>query len=132
MSDPLRIPYEDIDAEIRPLIELMNKIPGLTTLFSCIGHEEDEEGYVLFEVESQAALKSLMSCLEQKGKASVCFTEGMENFRWNRALVSVNLYDERIRYRLSLRGSPLFMQRQLIGDIEKRLRKGTTTTGAHV
>jgi len=61
------IPYDEIDKEIRPLIKAMNSVPGIATLSSCAGHEIDNadycEGYVVFSVDSMAALARLFNLL---------------------------------------------------------------------
>lgn len=117
------IPYDEIDAEIRPLIVLMNRLPGIRTEYSCIGHDEGDEGYISFRADCQEALERLLKCLPVGPQFSCNCQPFQENVRWNASNVIVDVYEGQARYRLSLRGSPLFMQRQLVASIEKALRE---------
>jgi len=67
MSGP-RIPWDEIDPEIRPLVRLLNDQPGVKTLHSCAGHEEESMpwrtlGYVSFVVDSLNSLNALIRAI---------------------------------------------------------------------
>lgn len=47
--DDLKIPYLEIDAEMRGLIWLLNKIPDIKTHFCCFGHG-DGTAYIMLEM----------------------------------------------------------------------------------
>ena len=63
-GDEDQIPWEILDPEVIDLVRAMNAIPGVTTHFSCSGHDQapDDEnwapgGYVAFTVDSLATLE---------------------------------------------------------------------------
>jgi hypothetical protein len=114
------IPYEQIDCEIRRLVWLVNRFPGIETEFSCASHEDcNPEGYVRFVSASQRDVECLLSSLPFIGwRAGVVANQ----FQWHAIFVDAVLNDEKgLRYTLRFLGHPQHVQRHLIGEIEKAL-----------
>jgi hypothetical protein len=115
------IPYEEIDCEIRSLVQLLNSFPGIRTEFSCAGHEEDEQAYVTFAAASHTDLKRLLSSLPPLAWRSEIVAN---HCRWCAAWVEVGLSaGGELRYHLRVAGAPQYMQRRLLGEIERSLVK---------
>lgn len=115
----MAIPYEEIDCEIRPLVRLMNRFPGVRTEFSCAGHEEGQQGYVSFVAESQEALDRLVKALPFLHSKS-CLTAN--HWTWRNIWIDCCLNARReLGYALRFFGHPLHAQRSLIDEIEKSL-----------
>jgi hypothetical protein len=43
------IPYDDIDKELIPIIDLLNFKLNIKTEFCCYGHKTNEQGYIVFD-----------------------------------------------------------------------------------
>lgn len=112
----------EIDINIKSLVYHLNKVKGITTLFSCSGHSLGQEGYVTFKADSQKALLKLVSLLPMEWKA--CGWK--ENRPYSRHLwVNVELMPkEGLVYSLRFQGSPFYEQLELINDIDQAIRKG--------
>jgi hypothetical protein len=122
------MPYEEIDCEIRHLVKLMNRFPGICTTASCIGHDDHTEAYISFLADSQDHLRLLMLVLPfLRWKGSLMANQ----FRWQCIWIDTNLDNERrIQYALRIAGAPLFMQRQAIAEAEDTLSKSLATLAA--
>jgi hypothetical protein len=118
------IPYEKIDCEIRPLIRLINEFPGIRTEFSCIGHRDEEDGYITFQADSQESLAILLAALPfLSWRADIVANQ----FRYRAVWIDVSLHsDQGLRYNLRFSGQPQYMQRQLVGEMESALRTALT------
>jgi hypothetical protein len=57
------IPYEEIDVEVRRLVQLLNRFPGILTTGSCAGHKLGDEAEVDFIADSQEAVAALLKAL---------------------------------------------------------------------
>jgi len=58
-----KIPYEEINPEIRWLVRFLNTIAGVETLYSCAGHGAGEDwirAYVIFRASSLSDIEALM------------------------------------------------------------------------
>src|SRR5579884_3662776 len=114
------IDYAEIDCEIRPLIEYLNLFPGIETLQSCAGHTETEEAYVTFTAADALSLERLLRALPFIGARCVLVQSRLQT---QCVSIRVSLGDgSRLTWRLSLAGSPQYIQRQLIGNVENSLR----------
>jgi len=116
---PDQIPWEDIDAEIRPLVALLNKVPGITTLQSCAGHNLDEEAYVSFTADAPALARVLAAIPEGGIQGGY-----RENRPWvQHGIVTVHPHATHgVVYALRIWGIPLWAQREAIAAVERRLR----------
>ena len=112
------IPYELIDCEIRPLVTLLNRVPGVTTLFSCAGHSEGEESYVTFRVRSRRALAAVLNALPCESWNAVLVGNRLH---WKSVQVTARTADGDLHYDLRIAGSPLYEQRAALGELERRL-----------
>jgi hypothetical protein len=113
------IPYEEIDVEIRRLIRLANRFPGIRTTGSCAGHKPEQEAEIDFVVESQEAVATLLGALPFVG-----WRGGIANNFPHTKTIYVNVYPRETGcplYKLRLGASPFYVQRQLIGEVEKAL-----------
>jgi hypothetical protein len=109
------IPYEKIDPEIRNLVSLLNRIPGLHTLWSCAGHTVDEACYVTIQTDLPNSLESLVRAMPFWG-----FRAGFrENRGWSQFVYAT--LNENLTYNLQIEGYPLQAKRDLIHDIERAL-----------
>jgi hypothetical protein len=117
--EPDTTPYEQIDCEIRLLVRLINRFPGIRSEYSCAGHKEGDEGYVTFSAESQEALSGLVTALPP-----LTWSGGLlaNRFQWRSITLNVTIApDGRLRYNLRFAGDPQYVQRRLIGEMEATL-----------
>ena len=115
------IPFEVIDPEIRHLISLMNRFPGIVTTNSCAGHGPGEPCYVSFRADSQQDVRRFVAALPVWG----CRAGFRGNKGWSQH-VSVYIAANPEEYILQIEGNPLHMQRELIGDVERALQSAVT------
>ncbi len=115
----LPIPYEDIDVEVRRLVQLINQIPGIKTVESCAGHEPHNQAVIGFAASNQAALCRLLDAMPFLG---------VESSIWGEVpiLRSICLTVEKARnkclhHKLRITGFPIFAQRQLVMEIERHV-----------
>ena len=109
------IPYQEIDPEIRYLVSLLNRIPGLQTLWSCAGHNLGEVCYVTIQADQPNSLEQLVCAMPFWG-----FRAGFrENRGWSQYVYAIVNKD--LTYNLQLEGYPLQAKRDLIQDIERSL-----------
>lgn len=45
------IPYDDLDQDLIPILDILNFQYGIKTEYSCVGHNINEKGYILFDKE---------------------------------------------------------------------------------
>jgi len=104
----------------------MNQFDGLHTVSSCAGHEYQTEehpmtdalGSVAFIVDSQASLTHFLSTLPFIGhRASIIGNQ----FQAKALSVTATLSNEQVIYDLQIHGEPFWIQRALIGEIERSL-----------
>lgn len=117
----------EIDVEIRELVCLINEIPGVRTVASCAGHNDDiwgyVEGYISFTTDNQSSLESLLSSLPRDSN----FTSAGNVFEETRRLFYCSCWYDRdidpqqVIYRLTFGGRPVFYQRQLIDELVRGL-----------
>lgn len=113
------IPYEDIDVEIRRLVGLVNRFSGICTVGSCAGHNPEEEAEIDFVAESQEAVTTLLRALPFVG-----WRGGITYNAPRVRSIYLTLYpgaNGRPSYKLRLGGSPFYVQRELIGEVEEAL-----------
>jgi len=116
------IPWDEIDEEIRPLVEELDRWPGLEPVGSCAGHEpcvepDYYEGYVAFRVSGIEALERFLEILPfrvdlpRKGVwASQRLTGSFRN----------SCQDSKLTFFLGIGGAPLESQRVLLRDVARR------------
>lgn len=114
------IPYAEIDIEIRALVELLNRLPGIETTDSCAGHSETDEAYIAFFAASQESLTGLLSLMP--------FWDWRAGFvanrpYWQSLWVSVTMQSGRPWYNLKIGGSPKYAQRRALGEVEAALMR---------
>ncbi len=113
------VPYEDIDPEIRPLVRLLNDIPGISTRWSCAGHDRPCEGYVSFEAASQDALAAMAAALPRMGFRGTLTNNHLEASSID-LIVEVDA-NRRLRYSLRISGDPPYAQRRALDEVERAL-----------
>jgi Methyltransferase TYW3 len=113
------IPYGEIDCEIRYLVKLINDFPGIRTISTCAGHTPVEaETSITFIANDQSAVSKLFAAMPFWGlRAGFVGSRPRQQIIW----ASVDILEERLVYNLQLGGSPLYVQRQLVGEVEKSL-----------
>lgn len=115
------IPFESIDPEIRTLVKLINQLPGLITTDSCIGHEPNDSCYIAVNAESQQDFKNLIDIMPFWGRrVGLTYGEPWQKMIW--ADVNVDM-----RYILRIDGSPHYIQRQAVCEVEEALKKYINT-----
>lgn len=129
LVDP--IPWDEIDPEIEPLVRLLNKQPGIRTLYSCAGHNSDSYsssrgiyGYVTMTIDT---LDNLI-CLVRKLGIKI-LTGWLTEDRLSEAYIECReLHDDDnvpfIVFTLHIKGQPLWVQRKKLMKIEKALKNG--------
>lgn len=118
------IPWGAIDAEIRPLVRLLNDRPGLRTLYSCAGHAEGEEAYVTFTACCQGALNALLAALPFHGARSALVAN---RFEYRTLVVAARIdLNGHLVYDVRVGGNPQYIQRQLLGEVERALAEATS------
>lgn len=55
---------KDMDEEMIPICNLLNKFKGVTTTFSCFGHYHPGSFYICFRCSNIKSLKSITKCFE--------------------------------------------------------------------
>jgi hypothetical protein len=115
------IPFEIIDPEIRRLVALLNRFPGISTTNSCAGHGPGEPCYVSFRADSQEDVRRLVRVLPVWG----CRAGFRENRAWSQH-VGVFVAQDPDQYVLQIEGCPLFIQRELLGEVERALAVNLT------
>lgn len=112
----------EIDINIKGLVYHLNKVQGITTLFSCSGHSLGQEGYITFRADSQKALLKLVSLLPKEWNIA----GWSENRPYSRHLwINVELMPkEGLVYSLRFQGSPFYEQLELINSIDQAIKKG--------
>lgn len=70
----------DIDLLMIPVIEWMNKIDGVITLFSC--QDNDGQPYVLFIIQQWVALVRVLSAFNNYGTCEVDFSDQAGTIRF--------------------------------------------------
>ena len=130
-----QIPYDDIDVDVRRLVALLNRWPGLHTLYSCAGHGDELivgvcEAYVCFTADDQATVRALINAIPNWGTRGAC-TEYQTELRH----VGITLFhpgtvpdvaSDALVYRLTIAGAPLYYQRAQIQAIEDVLAAAVT------
>lgn len=126
LVDP--IPWDEIDPEIKLLVGLLNKQPGVETLHSCAGHEDDYKingqitGYVTMKIDSWDNLIRLVQKIGIYVLTTVaqgdCFVEAYIECR--------ERYNDgkEIIFNLHIRGKPLRVQRWKLKQV------GTALSGS--
>lgn len=117
------IPFQDIDCEIRPLVALLNQVPGVRTTSSCAGHSAPSaEAGIVFLVENQDVLHRLLSML----KPVLGWRGAFESNHpwWHSLWIRADLHEEAVVYSLKIDGYPLHAQRSLIGLTEAAISSG--------
>jgi len=121
-----RIPWDEIDPEIRPLVEAMNAIDGIHPVGSCAGHQpvyssdvvDYYEGYVIFRADSIEAWRGMIDAFYQRVQGRPY------NFLWALEIIFASFKsktdDGPPVWILTFGGTPLTKQREL-------LRKSATT-----
>lgn len=80
------IPYDDIDAQVIPLVDVLNFVVGIPTEFSCYGHGDSEDGghkniHIVFdEVVSDEEIYHLAEYLGRKLGYFVAFSKWVRAF----------------------------------------------------
>lgn len=121
---------EDYDVDIRRLVALMNRWPGIRTIYSCAGHAVEAFRFVVearihFVVDTQATLRDFMDVVpEREGWTHL----GHYSFLYHHAWIDVTTLSEQPRldgravvYRLNIVATPLAYQRTKIEAIENAL-----------
>lgn len=106
------VPYEEIDVDVRGVVEFLNLFPGIKTISSCAGHEPGAEAYVKFTADALPNLYRLMRALPFIGARGAL---------WRNEPVHESIYITADLEAFSLRvvGWPgHHVQRRLIGEIE--------------
>lgn len=130
MSDqPAAIPYDEIDIEVRRLVWLMNQLPGIVTLWSCAGHAEDEPSYVTFTAETQEALGEVL-CVLPFQNAQMAVVGNRMHYTTLTVAARIDL-DGHLVYDLHVGGTPKYVQRQLLGELERALADYLSPTPPH-
>lgn len=133
MTQPYEVPYDDINAEIRPLVRLMNRMPGISTLSSCPGHGTGDSAYVAFVAESQQELYALLNALPRTGSRGLLTENRFEHRElWVTAAIQQGplmpsrglVYEvgDRPLYSLKIGGYPMYAQRRMLAEAEDALR----------
>jgi hypothetical protein len=110
---------KNIDPEIRNLVYLINQFKGIETIFSCSGHSLGESGYITFKGNSQKSLNNLLICLPKEWN--------IRGFRENQPYskdiwINAELMPKYgLVYSIRFQGSPFYVQRELIREIERRI-----------
>ena len=107
-----RIPWDEIDPEIRSLVEAMNELEGIRTVGSCAGHVpvhgDYYEGYVALRADSITALQSIPFGISHRGAmleiAPMRVTGAFRN----------DIEEGGVVFLLSFGGYPLSRQRELL------------------
>ena len=110
------IDYRGLDAEIRPLVEMLNDFPGIRTTDSCAGHHDSDEAYVSFVCRDRDGLALLVKALPLTRR---------HNWVGNQPqMQSVSVNTEwggnSVRHILRIWGYPQYAQRQMIAEVEER------------
>ncbi len=108
----------EIDVLVRPLVSLMNDLPGITTTASCSGHD-GEDGYVMFKAASQENLISLAELLPPLGVRGGY----RENRPWSAHIaIRLGCIADEWQYTLTFGGTPSWAQRECLEEIERTLK----------
>ncbi|MEJ7739917.1 MAG: hypothetical protein WKF97_21020 [Chitinophagaceae bacterium] len=120
------IDYGQIDFDIRKLVYLVNIFDEIETLFSCSGHQLGEQGYITFKAGSVDALNKLLTALPNQWRcAGFSYNQPYLKQFW----INVSIMPAYgLVYNLRFEGSPFFMQRELIEEMEKALSEKLTLT----
>jgi hypothetical protein len=111
------VPYDAVDVEIRHLVGLLNRLPGISTTSSCAGHDRHvPQTVVSFRAETQCALCGLIKAMPFLGSRGRFLDRPiMESI-----YVTVeHEHNRQISYQLRVTGAPFYMQRQLLGEVEQ-------------
>lgn len=118
------IPWDDIDAEIRPLIRLLNERPGIVTEWSCAGHGE-EEGYFIVIADSLVAIRSLLILLPKPGYSISMLGYApptVTGSSWHCSVDTDCPDSHRLRFRIAFYGTPRSERFALVAAMEDALR----------
>ena len=115
-----------IDIEIRQLVSLWNRFPGITTLASCAGHKEGEGGYIAFTADTQSALEAVVRAAPFTGyRAGFERNEPTSQWVW----FDIPPSENGLTYRCQFVGVPFRRQRDLIQQIEESLEQSLSRLG---
>lgn len=119
-SAPNPISYEQIDVAIRPLIALVNELPGIKTISSCAGHQKGEECRVVLTATTMENLARLISLLPTLG-AHWWLDAGVPVLSAVWITVEGRSNGREVQFCLHLTGRPDWARRDLIDQIERAL-----------
>ena len=116
------IPWGEIEAEIRPLVRLLNDQPGVRTLYSCAGHESGPgyvagAGYVAMHIDTMDNLCALVRKID------------IDNALTERRIASFEcseLCDDGVVFSLNIVGQPLLKQRARLREVERILSRSSS------
>lgn len=122
------IHWDEIDAEVRPFVRLLNECHGIRTEWSCAGHG-DESGYVSFTVDSLETLRGLLLILP-KGACRINMAQVGPGFisgsTWRCEADTDAPDDHHLRFAIRWYGHPGHERFALLASFERALgsRKG--------
>lgn len=118
----LEVPYNEIDIEIRYLVWLINQFPGITTTASCVGHDTfpNRGAGITFSVDTQEHLAAFVSALPDLAwRAGFVANQA----QWHTLWIDLAMFQDGLNYSLNIDGYPQYVQRTLVGTVEKALKK---------
>jgi hypothetical protein len=123
------VPYDAVDVEIRHLVGLLNRLPGISTTSSCAGHDVHvPQTVVSFRAESQCALCGLIQALPFLGSRGRFLDQPILESIY---VTVEHEHNRRISYQLRVTGAPFYMQRQLVGEVEQAIISSLEVPGIH-
>lgn len=121
------VPYDEIDVEIRRLVSIINKYPGIRTISSCAGHQQSLQSTVGFRAADQEALGRLVAALPFTGSQG----QFLDRPILQSIYVTVDNDHGAPTYVLRISGSPYYIQRELLASVEEALSSGPERPASH-
>jgi hypothetical protein len=115
------IPWDEIDAEMRPLIRLLNEREGIRTLSCCCGHDADDAGSVAFTAASLEVLSALL--LSMPPASTMTGLPRNLRFRQWECMATVYTQEKHLTFALIWRGHPETERYAMQREIESALRR---------